>query len=243
MHWLYVSIDVPAAEAGEAGRFWSQALGWELGDPWRGHREFRSLTPRDGDGYAHLQQTGNSVSAVHFDIGTPDVSTEGDRLLALGATQVADHDIWRVLTSPGGLDFCLVPSEGETSPGPTTWLDGHRSRLVQVCIDAPAELIDIELEFWRQATEWDFRPSNRDEFVAKLTPPPPGPVQLLFQRLGDDDSAGRVRAHIDLGADDTRADAARLVDLGATDHGAGDGWILMADPNGMPFCVTENDPT
>ena len=64
------------------------------------------------------------------------------RLVAIGATQVSDFDIWRVMRSPGGLAFCLVPGGGESVPAPSVWPDGHRSRLVQLCVDSPADLHD-----------------------------------------------------------------------------------------------------
>jgi hypothetical protein len=65
---------------------------------------------------------------------------------------------------------------------------------------------------------------------------------LLLQRLGSDDPATEVRAHIDLGADDIAAKAARLVGFGAERLGPGRGWIVLRDPVGMVFCVTSNSP-
>ena len=241
MHWLYVSIDVPGEQVETSGRFWSAALGWELGAPWRSHPEFRSLTPPSGDAYAHLQQI-EGGPGVHFDIGACDVAEESARLVAAGATVESIFTDWQVLRSPGGLAFCVVPSQGRNRPGSSGWPDGHRSRLVQICIDSPADTLDAEVAFWRAATEWDFRLSTGDEFAGKLYPPAPGPVQLLFQRLGSDDRGDKVRAHIDLGTDDKEAESTRLEALGATRVSAGDGWILLTDPIGMPFCATGNNP-
>ena len=92
---------------------------------------------------------------------------------------------------------------------------GHRSRLVQICIDSPPAVHDQEVAFWRAATGWRWREGSHDEFAGKLYPPTGSSVQLLFQRLGSDDPATAVRAHIDLGADDVEAEATRLVELGA----------------------------
>ena len=58
--------------------------------------------------YAHVQRVDGPI-AVHFDLGVDDVRRPPSRLVALGATQVSDFDIWRVMRSPGGLAFCLVP--------------------------------------------------------------------------------------------------------------------------------------
>ena len=96
------------------------------------------------------------------------------------------------------------------------------------------------MAFWRAATGWRWREGNGDEFAGKLFPPAGSSAQLLFQKLGSDDPATAVRAHIDLGADDLEAEAGRLVGLGADRLGPGRGWIVLRDPVGMIFCVTGN---
>ena len=242
MRWIYVSFDVPESAADVEQTFWPAVLGWELGEPWHGHPEFRTLRPASGDMYAHVQ-TVDGPLAVHFDLGVDDVAAASARLVALGATQVADFDIWRVMRSPGGLAFCLVPGGGENVPAPPVWPEGHRSRLVQLCVDSPADLHEAEVAFWRTATGWRYEPSVAAEFGGKLFPPSPAPVQLLFQRLGDDDAGTSTRVHIDLGTDDIAAEVARVEALGAVRTSYdGDGWVQLTDPSGMPFCVTGNPP-
>jgi predicted enzyme related to lactoylglutathione lyase len=242
MRWLYVSFDVPEEAAEAAAEFWPAVLGWQLGEPWEGHPEFRSLRPPNGDMYAHVQRVEGPV-AVHFDLGVDDVGAGAARLVALGATQVSDFGIWRVMRSPGGLAFCLVPSEGESVPASSEWPDGHRSRLVQLCIDSPADLHDAEVAFWRAATGWRYETSVLEEYGGKLFPPSPAPVRLLFQRLGADDRATATRVHIDLGTDDIPAEVDRVEQLGArrSPYG-GEGWVQLVDPNGLPFCVTRIPP-
>jgi Glyoxalase-like domain len=164
-------------------------------------------------------------------------------LVELGATQEADFDIWRVMRSPGGLAFCLVPGGGESVPPPAVWPDGHRSRLVQLCVDSPVALHEAEVAFWRSATGWRYEQSVLPEYGGKLFPPPPAPVRLLFQRLGDDDPGTATRVHIDLGTDDIPAEVARVEQLGARRSAySGEGWVQLADPSGMPFCVTRIPP-
>jgi hypothetical protein len=241
VNWLYVSFDVPA-EAAEAESFWPAVLGWELGEPWAGHFEFRSLRPPSGDMYAHVQRVDGPI-AVHFDLGVDDVAGAASRLVAIGATQVSDLDIWRVMRSPGGLAFCLVPGGGESVPAPSEWPDGHRSRLVQLCVDSPADLHDGEVAFWRAATGWRYETSVLPEYGGKLFPPSPAPVRLLFQRLGADDAGTATRVHVDLGTDDIPAEVARVEQLGARRSPySGEGWVQLADPSGMPFCVTRIPP-
>jgi hypothetical protein len=89
---------------------------------------------------------------------------------------------------------------------------------------------------------WPWSASDAEEFAGKLYPPSGSSVQLLFQRLGDDDAGTTVRAHIDLGTDDLEADAQRLVELGATRIGPGRGWVALRDPTGLVFCTTGNSP-
>jgi hypothetical protein len=245
--WLHVFIDVRAALAEKSATFWSAALGWPLGETWPGHPEFRSFTAPEGDTYIH-QQIGDHGPRIHFDLEVADRGVRGggaDRLVELGAVITGQGNDWSPMRSPGGLPFCLVDRQERVRP-PALRLDGHRSRLVQICIDSPPALHDHEVTFWRTATGWRWRESDRAEFAGKLYPPAGSSVQLLFQRLDDDpgadDRGTAVRAHIDLGADDVAAETERLVGLGAERLEPGSGWIVMRDPIGMIFCVTGNSP-
>ncbi len=242
MRWVYASIDTPAEHAEETQRFWSAATGWPLGNTWPGYPEFRSLDPPLGDPYVIIQTIEEGHLAVHFDVATDHLTADLDRLVDLGAEPVAAFESWHVMRSPGGLAFCLVQTAGKVVPPPAAWPDGHRSRLVQLCIDSPPDLHDEEVAFWKTATSWRFEPGGSPEFAGKLFPPQPAPIQFLLQRLGDDDP-GCTRVHIDLGAgDDLDTEATRLEALGATRGEPGRGWIQMSDPSGMVFCVTANPP-
>jgi hypothetical protein len=237
--WLHVFLDVAPNVAEESATFWSAALGWPLGDQWRGHPEFRSFAPPEGDSYIH-QQVGNHGPRIHFDLEVADRST-ADRLVELGAVVTGQFEGWCPMRSPGGLPFCLVERQDHVRP-PAPDFAGRRSRLVQICIDSPPAVHDREVAFWRAAIRWHWREGDHDEFAGKLYPPRGSSAQLLFQRLDSDDPATAVRAHIDLGADDVEAEANRLVHLGAQWLAPGRGWIVLRDPAGMIFCVTANSP-
>ena len=100
-----------------------------------------------------------------------------------------------------------------------------------------------EVAFWRAATGWRYETSVLPEYGGKLFPPPPAPVRLLFQRLGADDAGTTTRVHVDLGTDDIPAEVARVEQLGARRSPySGEGWVQLADPSGMPFCVTRIPP-
>jgi hypothetical protein len=242
MEWLHVVIDVPPALAEDAARFWSAALGWDAGEPWSRHPEFRSFQPVDGDAYVILQ-VGDHDPRVHIDLEVADMDAEANRLASLGATIRSPGAGWQPMLSPGGLPFCLVPrSDHAVRPSALRWGEGHRTRLAQVCIDSPAALDDREVSFWRSATGWRWGESDSEEFAGKLYPPAGSPVQILLQRLGRSDEGTRTRAHIDLGTDDIEADASRLEALGAARIGPGHGWIALTDPAGHPFCTTRTTP-
>jgi hypothetical protein len=237
--WLHVFIDVALDVAEESATFWSSVLGWPLGEPWSSYPEFRSFTAPEGDSYVS-QQIGDHGPRIHFDLEAADRGLV-DRLVELGAVVTGQFEGWGPMRSPGGLPFCLIDREEHNRP-PAQRFAGHRSRLVQICIDSPPNLHDREVAFWQAATGWRWGKGSGDEFAGKLYPPAVSSIQLLFQKLGSDDPATAVRAHIDLGADDIETEATRLVGLGAEWLGPGRGWIVLRDPVGMVFCVTGNSP-
>jgi Glyoxalase-like domain len=237
---MHAFVDVPAGHVEPARAFWSAVTGWPVGHPWQEHPEFASLVPPEGAPYLHVQTIGGPPR-VHLDlVGDPDRDTV--RLEQLGATRGPQHEWWQVMSSPAGLPFCVCDdwSPHRRPPAPA-WPDGHRSRLVQLCVDIPADHYDAELAFWRAATGWADEPVEAPEFH-RLVHRTESPLQLLVQRLGDDDGAKRARAHLDLGADDVAAEVARLEALGAHALRPGHGFVALQDPVGLAFCVTGNDP-
>jgi hypothetical protein len=239
MPWLHAVIDVPADLQVATADFWAQALGWPLGAPWPGHPELHSFEPSDGRSYLHLQQT-DEAPRVHLDVESDRPDATVSRAVDLGAELVREHDRWRTLLSPGGLPFCVVESGEHEPPAPPTWPDGHRSRLVQVCIDSPVAVHDGEVSFWRALLPGRWVSSPAPEFAGKWHDDAGSPLQLLFQKL--DEQNGPVRAHLDHGTDDLPSEVRRLRDLGAVDIGPGRGWHVLRDPANLAFCATENSP-
>jgi hypothetical protein len=239
--WLHAVLDLPP-DAGPAEAFWVETLGWPLGEPWADHPELRSFTPPSGDAYVH-RQTVHGDPGVHLDVEVADVLSETGRLVDLGATPVRRTADWQTLRSPGGLAFCLVEGQQHAArPGPVTGPAGLRRRLVQVCLDIPARHLDVEPDFWRAVLPWREVVITEPEFLGRLVPPPGAPLQVLLQRLGDDDGGTTTRAHLDLGSDDIAAYAERLVGRGAVHLHTGGGFIALRDPAGLAFCVTANSP-
>ena len=239
MSWVHAVVDVPADLRGRAGEFWGAVLGWPAGDAWPGHPELRSFVPPEGTAYVHLQEIGGRPR-VHLDLEADDPDATVRRAEELGATRVADHDRWSTLASPGGLPFCVLEAAEHEPPGPVGWPDGHRSRMVQVCIDSPVAAHDREVVFWRALLAGRWVDSPAREFAGKWHDDAGSPLQLLFQRLEEPD--GPVRAHLDHGTDDLPREVRRVRALGADDIGPGRGWHALRDPLGLAFCVTSNPP-
>jgi hypothetical protein len=239
MPWLHAVIDVPADRSAAIADFWSSVLTWPVGAAWPGHPELRSFEPPRGASYLHLQEI-DGAARVHLDLEAADREATVHRAVGLGASLVAEHDRWVTLRSPGGLPFCVLTAGEHEPPQPASWPDGHRSRMVQVCIDSPVAAHDREVAFWRDLLPAGWVESAAPEFSGKWHDDAGSPLQLLLQRLDEPD--GPVRAHLDHGTDDLPAEVRRLHDLGAEDIGPGRGWHALRDPAGLPFCATENSP-
>ena len=239
MGWAHAVIDVPSQQLATAASFWGGVLGWPPGAAWPGHPELRSFEPPSGDAYVHLQEV-DGPPRVHVDLETADIASTSKTAVGLGAVVVARHDRWRTLRSPGGLPFCLLAASEHRSPDPVAWPQGHRSRMVQLCVDSPTAVHDAEVAFWRELLPGRWVESDSDEFAGKWHDDAGSPLQLLFQRL--DEPTGSVRAHLDHGTDDREAEVRRLLELGAVDVAEGRGWHVLRDPVGLTFCVTDNSP-
>lgn len=97
--------------------------------------------------------------------------------------------------------------------------------------------------FYGEVTGWatddDDRPGH-DECA--VLPPAPGHPGLLFTRVPEP-KQGKNRLHLDLQPVDRSRDEEvdRVVALGATlladRRGTGQGWVVLADPEGNEFCM------
>ena len=236
--WVSAFLDL-APESHAAGlAFWRDVSGWTV-SPARGeHGEFATLVPPEGDDHLRVQRLRSGPSGMHLDLHVADPRAAADRAVSLGATEVADLG-HVVLRSPGGFAFCYV-SHPASRPAPASvWPGGHRTLVDQVCLDIPADGFDRELDFWLAATGREPVPSIRPEFLRLRRPADQG-LELLVQRL--DDTAGEVRAHLDIGCSDRAAETERHLALGATHVEAYDAWTVLADPTGSAYCITDRAP-
>jgi hypothetical protein len=239
MTWVHAVIDVPADQHAATADFWGRLFGWPAGDPWRDHAELLSFEPPSGTPYLHLQRI-DGPPRVHLDIESQDPVSTVDRARRLGAELVATRHTWTTLRSPGGLPFCVIRAADHEAPAPVTFPDGHRARMVQVCVDSPQSVHAAEVEFWTALLAGRWVSSQAPEFAGKWHDDAGSPIQLLFQQLDEPD--GPVRAHLDHGTDDLVAEVRRVLALGASDVRPGRGWHVLRDPTGQAFCVTANSP-
>ena len=108
-------IDCRTDDLDAAARFWSDALGWPIGE----------LSPEEAATYVKLDDAPGGLhvevqkvthpSRVHLDIETDDIDAEVERLEALGAKRVAYVHTWCVMEAPTGQRFCVVRKSCRTA--------------------------------------------------------------------------------------------------------------------------------
>ncbi|WP_067813273.1 VOC family protein [Nocardia inohanensis] len=239
IRWIWAFLDRPATQFDECAEFWSAVTGTTLSAKRGENSEFVTLLPDSGAPTLKMQAVPDHAR-VHLDLDVDDVAAETERATRLGATLVLEHPDYMVLKSPHGMTFCLTPaspSTGELAPT-VTGPDGDRSRLDQVCVDIGASDHEDEVRFWTELTGWHWRQGSLPEY-SRLTADPALPIGLLLQRLEEDRPTS---AHLDLACTDFEATAAWHEKLGARRVERGQGWLVMTDPAGQPYCLTGREP-
>jgi predicted enzyme related to lactoylglutathione lyase len=237
-----VQISMKARDDVALGRFWADALDWnvEVEEP-----GVSCLVPADLD-YPDPRAVFIDVLAVdepkvvknrvHVDLASDSAEHQAEqvaRLTELGATPVdvgqGDGVPWTVLADPEGNEFCVLePREIYRGIGPI-------AAIVMDCAD-PRALAG----FWGEAMGWTVHETTAGG-ASLRSASGVGPYLELIRT--PDVKVGRNRIHLDLRpypGDDSAAEVARLRTLGATDADIGQGdvsWSVMADPEGNEFCV------
>ncbi|MEX2122454.1 MAG: VOC family protein [Woeseia sp.] len=104
-------IDCNTDDLDAAAEFWSKALGVPSkpkGGPSNGR--YVSLDMPLGEPHVEVQRV-EHPSRVHLDIESDDIQAEVQRLVALGAKEIARVEDWCVMEAPTGQRFCIVPAE------------------------------------------------------------------------------------------------------------------------------------
>lgn len=117
--------------------------------------------------------------------------------------------------------------------------------------EAPAALAMVTIDcadpageaaFWAAALGWEVTYADDDYGMAS-----DGRQRLGFGRVEGwqppdwPNPDGTKQFHLDLAVADLEPAAERLIELGASraEPQPGDGWIVMRDPDGHPFCLTK----
>jgi len=235
-----VHLVVDAADPPALARFWSAALGWEVGAgtsskvvwPPGYHYPDPGALPLV---FAGVPEPKTAKNRVHLDLASASVAhqaAEVDRLLGLGATRadIGQGEVpWVVLADPEGNELCVLdPRPGYADTGPV-------AAVVADCAD-PVSLA----RFWREATGWIVH--ERGEAFASLRSPFGVGPYLEFLRVPGAKTV-KNRIHLDVmpyPGDDQHAEVERLREHGARPADVGQGevpWVVLADPEGNELCV------
>ncbi|MFK0251088.1 VOC family protein [Amycolatopsis azurea] len=111
-------ITIDCADPRGLAAFWTQALGVEVDQDYEG--EFLILHPKAGTGpvfaFQRVPESRVAKNRVHMDFVTEDRQKEVERLLALGAKRLDEHEMpgiaWTVLADPVGNEFCVATHDG-----------------------------------------------------------------------------------------------------------------------------------
>jgi len=118
---------VDCARAYDLAEWWKQVLGYadlpdDPNEP--GHHECMIVSPDSGHRvlFIEVPEHKSLKNRMHFDLVPTDRTRdeEVERVLGLGATQVADHrgqygpgTGWVILADPEGNEFCILRSDAE----------------------------------------------------------------------------------------------------------------------------------
>ncbi|GAA1976118.1 VOC family protein [Isoptericola halotolerans] len=237
-----VQVNIKARDETAIGRFWADALGWDLSS------EAPGVANVEPPGFDWPDPTALCVDVVavpdpesvryraHLDLATSSAEHHTElvaRLVGLGATpaDIGQGDVpWTVLADPEGNVFCVLePRDVYRDTGPIAAVVVH-------CTDPRALGA-----FWREVTGWT-RHEASDDLVRLRAPQGVGPYLELVRH--PDPGTVHHRVHLDVLSHrdgDPAAELARLRSLGATDADVGQGddvpWVCLADPEGNDFCV------
>jgi hypothetical protein len=242
IRWLTAFIDRPAESFDAATAFWLAVTDSTLSATRGETGQFATLVPPDGDAYLRMQRIDDGPGGSHLDLHVDDIAGHADAAIAAGANEVFREPGLVVLTSPAGFRFCVVGHHGETTrPSPQPFdAAGHAALVDQLCLDIPSDRFEDEGRFWAAVTGWKRRPSTVLAEFHVVERPGGMPLRLLLQRRGDRD--GPTRSHLDIASDDVDGLVPRHLGLGASLVERYEHWTTMADPSGLPYCITSRDP-
>lgn len=238
MEWLTAYLDLPAADFGSEVTFWRAISGSTVSPPRGEYKQFATLEPFNGDAHLRVQRVGEGSGGTHLDIHVADPLSASLEAAALGATLLAEHRTHRVMSSPSGGVFCLVPHEGESVRArPIRWPGGTISIIDQVCFDVPTELFDAEVAFWEALTGHP-TPGRHDPDRVGLTRNPMLALQVLLVRS----DVAEPATYVEVAATDIGEEIERHEGWGASVVKQSADRVMMADPTGRRYFISARNP-
>ena len=110
-----LTMDANDVEA--LAKFWCEATDYKVADS---HYPILSVLVSDKPNYPRLlilqvPETKTAKNRLHMEFKTDDLKAESERIVALGATLIAEREFgetkWIVMQDPEGNEFCLVNTD------------------------------------------------------------------------------------------------------------------------------------
>lgn len=233
--WLSAFLDLAPGKFAVGASFWQAATGYQLDavDP-----DYSLLQPDVGDGYLGVYRLSEGLPRLHLDVHVVDSAAAFERAAALGASLVdQSYPGYLMMTSPGGVGFCLLTQAAATVPAAKSWPSGHLSRVGQVCLDIPGASYATEVDFWGQLLGGDWQqPDAGDPLVLR-----PADGFAFDLRLQPSQFADMPMGHLHIVTDDRPAEVARLVEAGAVVRAVREHTSVLEPPGGLAVCVVDQD--
>jgi hypothetical protein len=100
-------VDVPRSHFPDAVAFWRDVLERPAEAEAR-HPDYADFGEVIDGVHVWVQAVGDATPRVHLDIETDDVDAEVNRLVGLGAVELARIQSWVVMRDPVGTVFCVI---------------------------------------------------------------------------------------------------------------------------------------
>ena len=243
IRWLTAFFDFPASQFGDEVTFWRAIAGSTVSPPRGANKEFASLEPFNGDPHLRVQRVADGPGGLHLDLHVTDHRSGADECVRAGAVLVDHSDpSFASLRTPAGLPFCVNEWRGEAVRSrPIRWPGASISIIDEVQIRVPHDVFAAEVTFFSTITGWD---------VAQSSPPSDEPSSVRFARVDPlalsivltpvDDEA--VSARVSLAATSVADEVARHEDWGAKVVDDATVSVLMTDPVGRRYRITNRNP-
>lgn len=231
-HLTYRTLVLDAHDLDAMGAFWTQATG--LTAERRGDEILLREDPAEGRATSRdiwlcqVPEPRTVKNRVHVDVHTRDIG----RLVAAGGS-VAEDRGWTVMTDPDGGELCAFVRHDARA-------DGYRVyEVVADCAD-----VEAQAHWWAERLGVEAHHDGDDPWWWLEVPG--APFDCLVLAPVPDPTSAKNRVHLDFHAPagvTAKAVVDEILEAGATvvtEPHDGCPWWVLADPEGLQFCVFEH---